>query len=85
MNYQAANIRTESGLVVRTSKGRRRPVVQASPFAVCPTCGAMDWADAIEAGNCTGCKCIEIMARRERQALAAERRDEPANSEENPY
>ena len=69
MNTQSANIRTESGTQVRTTNGRRRPVVSASPFAVCPTCGGMDWAESIEAGDCTSCKSIEIMARRQRQAV----------------
>ncbi len=86
MRTQTADIKTESGTTVRTTRGRRRPVVNASPFAICPVCGAMDFADSIAAGACTGC------VRRERQAiidheraLADARRDDPANSELHPY
>lgn len=64
MTTSSANIRTESGLVVRTSNGRRRPVVVAGPvLASCPVCNWRDSAETIAAGHCARCASIARKAR----------------------
>jgi len=54
MNYQHQWGQTEEATRTRRSTSRRRQVAPA--LVTCPRCGCGEYAGAIAAGQCLGCK-----------------------------